>query len=146
MISSLSDELGDVSWKSVMLSYDTVPIRDRDRIVFAAPLAKDILEESLAAPSKITRARIKRLARHMKHCMLMFEAFHLNDFMCFEHDPRFRAHCLQNFPGYSLLCCSWVNSNTLHVLNRLYPHDRTSIIAHFLSQQMTMDEDRNDNV
>jgi len=141
-ISALGKALGDAPWKSLLLSHEWVHLGSRDQVVFSAPLARELLEGSMSAPSKITRTRLFQLANSLRRCIGVFEESHLHDFLYFTYDPLFMNRCLASFPNYGLLTCSWVNVENIKLLHRLNHHDRIIAVSQLLVQQLTVEADQ----
>lgn len=141
MIEALHEELGEVPWKAVLLSHEWVQTGSRDQIDFLVPLAREVLSETVVAPSKATRSKVKGLSKTFIRYMAVFEESCLHDFSSFSYNPGFMNLCLSRFPRYSLLSCPWVNIKMLEFLGHLNHQTRAMIVSYYLSRQLEMEND-----
>ncbi|KAL7567144.1 hypothetical protein ACA910_009470 [Epithemia clementina (nom. ined.)] len=152
-IQSLSRELGNVPWKSQVLAHQWVEFRSSQRVEFSAPMARSILRSDMSAPSRLTKARIRKLASLLRQGVTLFEEHQLHDFSFFSdsvaEQRALKEVCRAVFPNYSLLSKPWVTPFVLEHLRELHPERRGVSLSGYLAFQLAVeansDEDDDDN-
>lgn len=145
----LSKELGNVPWKSQILAHQWVDYRHSQRLELSAPLARSILRSELCAPSRLTRARIQRLAFLLRRGVELFEEQRLHDFSFFSdasaEERALKEVCQSVYPNYSLLAKPWVTPCVLQNLRDLNPTRRITTLSGYLAFQLSIDATMDDD-